>query len=734
MSDAIPPARLAPGLTRRECLIRLAGGAALVVLPASAPAADSPAPLIPLEADGFPPPMLKAPDDPRQWPAWRAALARFRAEARARLRFEDALYRREDFAWVPSCFACCFLMLNDERFLDARRGRYRVEEFLEAEAAKFGGYDAVVLWQAYPRIGLDDRTQFDFYRDLPGGLSGLREVSRRFHARGVKVFLCYNPWDKGTRLGGEDHLDALVRMVGDVEADGIFLDTMDKAGREFRDRLDATRRGVALEGEIALPLQNVHDHHLSWMQWWGEHDGRAPGVLRNKWIERRHLQHEIRRWEWDHTAELHTAWMNGSGMLVWENVFGQWVGWSPRDQSLLRAMLPIQRAFAALFAGEDWTPLVPTEQPDVFASQWGQGGLRLWTLVNRRQTPVEGPLLTVDALPGQECFDLMAGRRVKVEASGGRVVLAGRLPPRGVGCFLAATAPERPRDLDSLLTRQQASHARHDNDFTFVKAEAARVPVQAARPYPRPPPGMARIPGGRLQLKVEFQVREVGFYRAWTDRPITGSWLKEKVAFDREVELKDFALDETPVTNRQFADFLKASGYRPEVGMNFLKHWRDGVAPAELADHPVVHVSIEDARAYAAWAGKRLPTEDEWQHAAQGPDALTYPWGNTDDPARRNGGERGGTTPVRAYPEGRSPFGVLDLCGNVWELTESEHSDGRNRFLLLKGGSFYRAQGSLWYFDGGPQPNRHLAKMLRFWPGVDRCATVGFRCAADLAS
>jgi formylglycine-generating enzyme required for sulfatase activity len=688
--------------------------------------------LLPRGGDGSVPEILLPPRQPSEWPAWREALAAWRQEARAELVYDDALYRRGDFAWVPSCFSCCFLMLNDERFLDASAGRYRVEDFLDAEQLKFGGYDAVVLWQAYPRIGLDDRTQFDFYRELPGGVAGLRKVIHRFHARGVKAFLCYNPWDNGTRLGGENHLRSLVTMVGDLEADGIFLDTMDKAGAEFRTRLDAVRSGVALEGEVALPLQNVCDHHLSWMQWWGEYDSDAPGVLRNKWFERRHMQHEIRRWNRDHSGELQTAWMNGSGMMVWENVFGQWMGWSQRDEAILRAMVSIQREFVSLFTGEDWVPLVRTEVSGVFASQWGQGDLRLWTLINRSDRELRGPLLTTEAEPGQEFCDLVTGRKALGSSTGSRRVLAGKISARGIGCFLACTERTRPAGLAAFLRRQRTLANRYSDVTTGARAEAVRVPVRPTVQYSRVPAGMVRIPGASLVLKVEFQVREVGFYAAWTDRPITWPWLKEKVACEREIHLKPFALDETPVTNRQFAEFLKASHYRPVVKDNFLKHWREGRVPRGLEEHPVVYVTVDDARAYAAWAGKRLPTEDEWQYAAQGPAALTYPWGNDDDPRCRNGGGQGGTTAVRAYPEGRSPFGVWDLCGNVWELTESEHSDGRNRFLMLKGGAWYRAAGSIWYFDGGAQLNRHAAKMLLFWPGLDRCATVGFRCAADL--
>ncbi len=201
----------------------------------------------------------------------------------------------------------------------------------------------------------------------------------------MKIFIDYNPWDTGTRREGTNDIETLAELVAAIEADGIFLDTMNRGAGEFRARLDAARTGVILEGEGALPLENIHDHHASWAQWFK--DSEVPGVLRNKWFERRHIQHQVKRWDYDHTAELHTAWMNGSGMMVWENVFGAWVPWSPRDRSILRAMLPIQRRYSALFAGENWTPLVPTNQSGLYASLWEGDGLRLWTLVNRRNEP-----------------------------------------------------------------------------------------------------------------------------------------------------------------------------------------------------------------------------------------------------------------------------------------------------------------------------------------------------------
>jgi len=120
---------------------------------------------------------------------------------------------------------------------------------------------------------------------------------------------------------------------------------------------------------------------------------------------------------------------------------------------------------------------------------------------------------------------------------------------------------------------------------------------------------------------------------------------------------------------------------------------RDGdrftVAPG-FEDHPVIYVTWYGVSEYAQWAGKRLPAEEEWEKAARGIDGRVYPWGNEFDKKKCNIDESGidHTTPVKKYQEGRSPYGCLDMAGNVWEWTDSWYDEGKEEFKVLRGSSW----------------------------------------------
>ena len=159
-----------------------------------------------------------------------------------------------------------------------------------------------------------------------------------------------------------------------------------------------------------------------------------------------------------------------------------------------------------------------------------------------------------------------------------------------------------------------------------------------------------------------------------------------------ERELPKFWIDKTPVTNAEYKRFLDANPDHPvpyaKEGWAQLYNWdrQSRTFPSERADHPVVLVTWYDAVAYAEWAGARLPTEEEWEKAARGTDGRKYPWGDWER-GRCNTTEACifTTTPVGQYsPDGDSPYGCVDMAGNVWEWTTTRDAVD----WVVRGGSF----------------------------------------------
>lgn len=150
-----------------------------------------------------------------------------------------------------------------------------------------------------------------------------------------------------------------------------------------------------------------------------------------------------------------------------------------------------------------------------------------------------------------------------------------------------------------------------------------------------------------------------------------------------EVSIDAFLLDRAPVTNAAWLEYVRSSDAAPPV------HWLRGHPPGGKLDHPVVGVSFKEARRYAAWCGKRLPTSAEWEAAARGPAMTAFPWGDTFDGARcRAGAET--TAAVDQFPDGASAEGCVDLIGNTWEWTEPDPRLPRpdDGFAWVFGGSF----------------------------------------------
>ena len=215
--------------------------------------------------------------------------------------------------------------------------------------------------------------------------------------------------------------------------------------------------------------------------------------------------------------------------------------------------------------------------------------------------------------------------------------------------------------------------------------------------------------------------------------------------FDNEtpmhhVYVDDYYVSRFLVTNAEYLDFVRATG-RPaprNESRSIYTLWNGSTVPKEILDHPVINVSWYDARAYCRWVGGRLPTEAEWEKASRGPDGFRYPWGNeTPTLSHANYGKSWDgsetLTPVGYYEKGKSPYGIYDMSGNVWQWTNDWYAEhyydvspkknpkgpkrGRNK--TVRGGSWINIPAVI-----------HSASRVGYDP-LNRIYDIGIRCAKD---
>jgi len=663
---------------------------------------------------------------------WLADVRHWRMERRIRAGYFGSEYDRPELKWTQSSFIQPQMMIHDLFFFDSAKLKYTVDRYLDDLELRYGGIDSVLVWHTYSNIGIDSRNQYDLFRDLPGGVEGVRGMAADFHRRGVRVFFPSMLWDQGTHDEKVPDAEALVQELAAVNADGINGDTQDGMPASFRRATEKSGHPLALEPEVGLGAdETLTFNTMSWGYW--RYDF-VPSLSRYKWLEPRHMVNISNRWAHDHLDDLQQAFFNGIGFETWENIWGIWNQLTPRDAETVRRIATVERAFAPLLVSQDWEPHTHTEQFGVYASKWPGEDRTLWTIVNRNPYPVAGRQLVVPFRAGVRYFDVWHGVELTPRRENNSAVISLSLESSGYGAVLGTPKADDDQ-LKKVLTVMNSLSKKSLMEFSAVWKALPQAIVPIARSSTRTanPKGMALIPAGDFLFRVNgieiegMNDEGVDFQYPWET--------SARRYHSQRLYISSFYIDQNLVTNSDFKQFIDGTHYRPTDAHNFLKDWKDGSFPSGWDNLPVTWVSLEDARAYAAWAGKRLPHEWEWQYAAQGLDERTYPWGNewSKDavPDVDKGRDMSPPGEVGMHPKGSSPFGVNDLVGNVWQWTD-EFRDDHTAAAALRGGSHYQPQGSKWYFPQAYKLSEH-GKYLLMAPSIDRSGAVGFRCVMDVS-
>jgi len=685
--------------------------------------------------------------------------------------FDNSMFEREDLKWIRHKYTMALQFGWDHEFYDARDGGYRVTEYLDMGKRLFGGWDVFGLWPTWPTLGIDQRNQWDLYKDLPGGLGQIKQISGKMQNEGTKFFIAYNPWDKSTRQ--VDPYRGMADLIRNTNANGVILDTRGSSSYELQKAADDVKAGVVMYSEgMAVPKDmpgivsgRVHDAIFL-----------PPPLNLNKLIKPDFAIFRVCQLSQGRLhREFAISFFNGYGIEM--NIFAPGrPDWMEEEYLYWGKLVKILRENSDAFLNQNWTPLVSTLKDSIWVNKWPVQNKTLYTVYSLLAEGFNGPLFEASFNPDSHYVSLYHHEEIQPDTINGQTYVnaktnsfdnswLGTRREGNVDCiaqfpnllqaalendsiFFGASGGEKillwPGEpsyqnkaagfstrknrvkLNDLFDCYQGKYVVQlmgddellDERVIYIKPGSPQLISRVIRTkaISEKPGGMVKVNGGEYI----FKVRKKESFIPYPD-----------YSAGKEVKVKSFYMDKYPITNGQFQQFQEATGYLPEDSARFLKHWQNGMYPLGMAEHPVVYISIEDARAYADWAGKRLPTEIEWQYAAQGNDGRLWPWGNEFDSTRCNVGFNK-LTRVDLHSDGRSPFGVMDMVGNIWQLTNDIFDNGSHYFIIIRGGSYYHPTSSWWYVQGGPQPLNKSQMLLRVSPGFERNATVGFRCVKDI--
>ncbi|MDR2057450.1 MAG: formylglycine-generating enzyme family protein [Dysgonamonadaceae bacterium] len=710
--------------------------------------------------------------------------------------FDNSLLARKDLQWFRHTYVTHLMMTWDRRFYDYTDGESHLKEFLEKGKRLYGGTDVLGIWPTWPALGMDERSQWDMFRDLPGGFGGLRRMSDMCRAEGTRFFICYNPWDESARGGKSRHLEEMSTIIREVGVDGVVLDTKGESSRELQEAADRVRPGVIMYSEgMAVPrdMQGIPSGRVHNALYYPPMLNLVKFIKPDFAIFRvTELTHErVRR-------EFAVSFFNGYGTEL--NIFSPGnPEWEDEQYLFLGQTVRILRENTSNFVNGRYTPLLPTLNDSIFVNRWDYAGKTIYTVFSLKPegfnaplfemektdrhfidifnhielfpaerngkyyipvktaafdrsdlgTNNEGAVCAIAALPGilktqlngdELSFSSLDGDKIRIWA--GMPSYDKEYKEYGVDRQTIRLLETFPHFEGKFIIQAFKDDELLDERIVYIKPGTARMASRKEQT-----PATAKVPKGMVEIPAGiFACGNYRFGDSFIPYPAPLTHPGE------EVQMPRYFMDKYPVTNAEFKVFMDATGYQPIDTANFLKHWENGRIPVVGQENfPVTYVAYEDAQAYAKWAGKRLPTEIEWQYAAQTSAGNEWPWKqktpvkrieepitNTLSVWKLEGVEKGRCNTgdgslyaVGSYPEGVNPYGLHDLVGCVWQLTNDLYDNATYRYIMMKGGSYFLPSSSCWYVQGGPRELNYRQYLLRVSQGFERNAAVGFRCVKD---
>ena len=722
--------------------------------------------------------------------------------------FNDSLYHRKDLQWVRHTYLMHLMMAWDKNLFNRTANNYSINNFITRGNQLYGGDDIIGIWPTWPTLGLDQRNQFDLYKDLPGSFNAIQKISDDLAKQNKHLYVAYNPWDIDTRA--QNHYQGLSWLIQNTHADGVVLDTQGSSSDSLQNAADSVRKGVIMYSEgmaVAKDMQGIISGRVHNALYY------PPMLNLNKFIQPGFTIYRVAElFKEPINREFATSFFNGYGTEMNIMVPGQ-PAWTEKQYAFLGKTTKLLRLLSDNFNASNVLPLIPTMVDSIWVNKWATNQKTVYTIYSIIPQGFKNELFEVIPKYNWHFVDLYHHQLLKPNYKNGKYYIVaeteafhqkylGTNNEGAVDCIV-----QLPKLIEATIANNYLNLSLLKNNYSNTKNLSIEI-WKSETGLEKPDLVLAfnnqsisiQKAFDRFEGKLIVQVIQIDSlgYKTLLDETVAYLPISEARTLDPIIATKDSAsiadistnsrtqnmslipagkfiykqthgddfipyptyldsseinmsaywMDKFPVTNGQFFEFIKAAKYQPTDTVNYLKHWVNGRPNAMDEKKPVIYISYEDALAYAQWYHKSIPTEIEWQYAAQTSNLNEWPWEqkipvtrtyeevtNTLSVIKINGIDsnfcnlgNGILDSVGTYSKGVNPNGLYDLVGSVWQLTSSEYASGSYAYQLLKGGSYFKPAGSWWYVQGGPRELTYAQYLLKVSQGFERNGTVGFRC------
>lgn len=344
-------------------------------------------------------------------------------------------YARKDLQWYRNILYQHFTFAYSKEIFNYDTMEFEPERLIDA-GKELGGIDSILLWFQYPRLGVDQRKQWDFNNDIPGGKEGIKKFSDRAHQKGVRVFLPYKPWDIRFDESPESVVENMVDVVEQTGIDGIWFDTMDSVPPGFRERIDAVRPGILFCTEVhPANTKCIESITGSWDQHMNCDDMPETFILRYMFPENN--APASNRWAVGKSKDnlIDRCIFNGTGIAVWQDIFGAWLPFGPEHKKKLKHWKEVLTTHLDTYFCSRPIPLYPTLKKHLYANYFpsDDGQEIIYSIYNGSDEQIDGGLLEVSDETFSLAGELWSGKELRINQN----VIEGCINPGEIviACF-----------------------------------------------------------------------------------------------------------------------------------------------------------------------------------------------------------------------------------------------------------------------------------------------------------